>query len=242
MTRTIMLVNEFGDESLIRATLEAEGYEVLSAGTGSEGLKTFMLNSIDLIIVFDLLPDLDGFTFTHTVKYLEPEIYTPIVMVTASWTQEDRDLALAAGAEDLVIHPIDPPDFLNRIRILLDLQEAREQALHSTRANASLKHQIEELELETVRLTEQCNQFFEMKLRDISAANHRPSPEEAETIIKSAVTDEGITLNPPSEIKHAQNCPPLQSFEPEQPNGWWDSAAKRDTAKQRQLAKNPRTA
>src|SRR5215218_1513055 len=108
----------------LRLALEDEGYTVVEAVNGAEGLEAFRANEIDLVLLDLRLPDLSGF---DVCRALRSESIVPIIIITAQTDTHDMVAGLEAGADDYVTKPVVPKELAARIRALLrrvHLQEA----------------------------------------------------------------------------------------------------------------------
>ncbi len=98
----------------IRDILEIEGYQVVTASSGVEGLE--MLHSMpkppDLIISDIMMPRMDGYQFFEAVRASEEWLDIPFVFLTAKGEKHDVRLGKRLGADDYVIKPMDPEDLL----------------------------------------------------------------------------------------------------------------------------------
>jgi|GEM_PF-4430913 len=89
--------------------IHSNGYEVVTAVNGVEGLLKLEAFSCDLIISDILMPQMDGFQFCHEVKKQERFRQIPFLFYTANYTDEkDRKLALRLGASQFLIKPVEP--------------------------------------------------------------------------------------------------------------------------------------
>lgn len=117
MARRILFIE---DDDHIRAmlalSLEQEGYAVVEAGSGEEGLREFEERGADTVLVDLRLPDMDGFAVTRALRRTAD---VPIVMVTASSDTYDVVAGLEAGADDYVVKPVVAKELSARIRALL---------------------------------------------------------------------------------------------------------------------------
>ncbi|MEB3290391.1 MAG: response regulator transcription factor [Leptolyngbya sp.] len=114
----ILLVED--DPRIAQAVAEAltdQRYVVELATDGELGLAFAESQAFDLIILDVMLPRLDGITLCRKLRNLG--LTTPIIMLTARDTSEDKVLGLDVGADDYVVKPFDLPEFLARIRALL---------------------------------------------------------------------------------------------------------------------------
>lgn len=94
-----------------------ENYYVDTAGNGFDGLHLAKQNIFDVIILDIMLPELDGFSVLKSLR--DNSIKTPILLLTAKDSVEDRVKGLDLGADDYLIKPFAAPELLARIRVLL---------------------------------------------------------------------------------------------------------------------------
>ena len=115
--RVLVIEDEIKVATALKKGLEAEAYEVVLSHTGEEGF--FQLNSqtFDLVILDLMLPGRDGFEILTTLR--KRGITTPIMILTACDTIEDRGRGLDSGADDYLVKPFAFPELLARIRLLL---------------------------------------------------------------------------------------------------------------------------
>jgi two-component system, OmpR family, copper resistance phosphate regulon response regulator CusR len=103
-------------ESLTRG-LEAQGYEVIAASTGEEGFQYARTNTVDAIILDLMLPGRDGLDVLRELRALG--FATPVLILTARDTVEDKVLGLDSGANDYLVKPFAFAELLARLRVLL---------------------------------------------------------------------------------------------------------------------------
>ena len=124
---TILVVeDEVKITRFIKKGLEMEHYTVEVAYDGEEAMAKAEINSYDLIILDIMLPKLDGIEVCRKLR--EKKVETPIVMLTARDTVEDRINGLDAGADDYLVKPFAFGELVARIRALL----RREKTVKST--------------------------------------------------------------------------------------------------------------
>lgn len=114
-----MLVIE-DDQPLLEgivAVLQEEGYEIDCTVAGDEGLFMAKQSIYDAIILDIMLPEMNGFEIVKEVR--AAAIKTPILLLTAKDSVEDRVKGLDVGADDYLIKPFAVPELLARIRVLL---------------------------------------------------------------------------------------------------------------------------
>jgi DNA-binding response OmpR family regulator len=100
----------------LRLALEDEGYSVVEAVNGAEGLDAFRRNEIDLVLLDLRLPDMSGF---DVCRALRNESIVPIIIITAQTDTHDMVAGLEAGADDYVTKPVVPKELAARIRAML---------------------------------------------------------------------------------------------------------------------------
>jgi DNA-binding response OmpR family regulator len=98
--------------------LEFEGFEVLTADNGPDGLARALRGDCDLVILDVLLPGLNGFEVARRMR--AAGISTPILMLTAARTEEvDKVIGLELGADDYVTKPIGSRELVARAKAIL---------------------------------------------------------------------------------------------------------------------------
>ena len=105
----------------IKEALELNKYNVYVAKDGIDGLNILDSNHIDLIIVDIMMPNMDGYEFTKTVRISNPNL--PILMVSAKQLSADRKLGFLAGIDDYMSKPLDLEQLLLHVKALLKRYE-----------------------------------------------------------------------------------------------------------------------
>lgn len=102
----------------LKLNLELEGYEVAIAGTAREaGAHLLGPRAFDVLVLDVMLPDTDGFTFCRRLR--EAGDYTPVIMLTARSSAEDRVTGLEVGADDYLVKPFALSELIARVRSAL---------------------------------------------------------------------------------------------------------------------------
>jgi two-component system phosphate regulon response regulator PhoB len=104
---------------LLRYNLEAEGYEVETAGSGDEADTRFKEKLPDLVILDWMLPGLSGIELCRRLRARAESKLLPIIMLTARGEESERVRGLATGADDYVVKPFSVPELMARVRALL---------------------------------------------------------------------------------------------------------------------------
>jgi DNA-binding response OmpR family regulator len=115
--RILVVEDELKVARFLKKGLEAEGFEVETAGDGKSGEKLARTEAFDLILLDVLLPQKDGFEILRDLR--KDEIRTPILMLTARSTTEDIVGGLDQGADDYLTKPFAFSELLARIRSLM---------------------------------------------------------------------------------------------------------------------------
>ena len=102
---------------LMQAVLERDGYTVSLAANGQEALEVLDREHIDLVVLDVMMPRMDGYAFTATLRETKSDL--PILMVSAKHLPEDRKRGFLAGTDDYMTKPADMEEMLLRIRALL---------------------------------------------------------------------------------------------------------------------------
>ena len=102
---------------LMCEVLRQAGYQPFPAGNGAQALAPMEHRHIDLAVVDLTMPQMDGLTFTRTVR--EGGSSLPILMVTARVAQADKREGFRAGTDDYMVKPVDEEEMLWRIEALL---------------------------------------------------------------------------------------------------------------------------
>lgn len=102
---------------LMQAILEAEHYRVSTAVDGEDALHVLDREHIDLVVLDIMMPKVDGYTFTQTIRDAGSTL--PILMVSAKQLPADKHKGFLVGTDDYITKPIDEEEMLLRIRALL---------------------------------------------------------------------------------------------------------------------------
>jgi two-component system, OmpR family, response regulator len=102
---------------LVRMALRYEGWEVRTAGSGTEALRQARSFAPDAVVLDVMLPDLDGLTVLRRLRAAGDEV--PVLFLTAKDTVEDRVAGLTAGGDDYVTKPFSLEELVARLRALL---------------------------------------------------------------------------------------------------------------------------
>ena len=98
---------------------DKEGFEIIAASNGLEGLRKARQEKPDLIVLDVMLPGLDGFEICHRLRSEEPTAKLPILMLSAKGQDADKTTAARVGASVFLSKPVDRVVLLNTLRDLL---------------------------------------------------------------------------------------------------------------------------
>lgn len=118
MNGKILLVEDESDLTLIVAdTLRGQGYEVVTAADGLEGLEKFKTEGADIVVADVMMPKMDGFSMAREIRRLSPAV--PLLFLTAKSTIDDVEEGFAIGANDYLRKPFELRELIVRIKALL---------------------------------------------------------------------------------------------------------------------------
>ena len=114
MPKKILIVeDEANIRELLRLYLEREGYTVLEAENGVEGIKKWKSDKPDMLLLDVMMPVMDGW---EVCKEIRAESDVPIIMLTAKGETADRVSGLEMGADDYIVQPLEMPEVIARVR------------------------------------------------------------------------------------------------------------------------------
>jgi two-component system sensor histidine kinase/response regulator len=119
----ILVVDDTAENrALAQATLEDEGYVVVLASSGEEGIAAFEAERPDCILLDVRMPGTDGFAVCSRVRELPGGADTPIVFLTALRDVDTFDRALRAGGDDFLTKPVRPTELVVRVQAALKIR------------------------------------------------------------------------------------------------------------------------
>ncbi|BFL38971.1 response regulator transcription factor [Agathobaculum sp. NSJ-28] len=114
MPKKILIVeDEANIRELLRLYLEREGYTVIEAENGVEGIKKWKSEKPDMLLLDVMMPVMDGWA---VCKEIRAESDVPIIMLTAKGETADRVSGLEMGADDYIVKPLEMPEVIARVR------------------------------------------------------------------------------------------------------------------------------
>jgi two-component system KDP operon response regulator KdpE len=148
----LVIEDETQMRRLLRVMLEANGYHVVEAATGQEGLVQAAQRRPELVLLDLGLPDLDGVV---VLQRLREWSQAPVVVLSARDREEDKVAALDAGADDYVIKPFGANELLARLRAVRRrvIPAAQGPVFRSGRLEVDLARRVVTVDGRVVRLT-----------------------------------------------------------------------------------------
>lgn len=117
---SILVVDDHSvSQRILSHTLKKSGYDTVVAGSGKEALQCFQQQSFDLMICDINMPEMDGITLLRQLREDDHYATLPVIMLTASGQDDDRESAISAGADAFLTKPTSSGDLLRLVEELL---------------------------------------------------------------------------------------------------------------------------
>jgi signal transduction histidine kinase len=140
---TILVVDDNdANRALARGALEDEGYRVVLATSGAEGIDAFSRVSPECVLMDVRMPGVDGFAACKAIRELPGGAETPVLFLTALRDVDTFDEALKAGADDFLTKPVRPTELVVRVETALKMRRMRAELREHYQL---LKHQRDDL-------------------------------------------------------------------------------------------------
>ena len=124
-TRILAVDDEPSIRKYLRANLEDNGYEIHTAVDGPDAIKVFEMELPDLVILDIIMPGMDGFEVCRRIREWSQ---TPIIMLSARGSVDDKVECLDAGADDYMTKPFGARELVARVRAVLRRVDAGQAA------------------------------------------------------------------------------------------------------------------
>ena len=118
MPKLLIVDDEPANIELLARRLTRRGFEVVSATSADEGIAKAVSEKPDVVLMDIKMPVVDGFEATRRLKANAATRAIPVIALTAHAMQEDRDQAVAAGADEYETKPVDLDRLLAKIQAL----------------------------------------------------------------------------------------------------------------------------
>ncbi|KIL48080.1 response regulator transcription factor [Jeotgalibacillus campisalis] len=114
MSETILMIEDEAEiAELVRDYLETEGFNVVIASDGKEGLEQFHRVAPSLVILDLMLPEIDGMEVCRSIRSAST---VPVLMMTAKRSETDKIIGLGIGADDYITKPFSPGELTARVK------------------------------------------------------------------------------------------------------------------------------
>lgn len=171
--RILVIDDELIAQEAIEAFLVKDGYQVLFATNGVDGIKIAIEKCPDVVLLDLMMPGMDGFEVCQQLRAQPALAETPILMVTAHEDRDVRRRGLSVGADDFLTKPFDHLELRARLKIIVRLKQ------HSKpdTKNLKLKQDLKELKENHERLKQAYNETISawsraMDIRDKETEGH----------------------------------------------------------------------
>ncbi len=120
MAKVLLVEDDPSARRLVEFTLQQEGYEVVTAVNGKEGLEKAQSEQPDVIVMDVMMPQMGGFEACLRLKEIPTTSHIPILVLTAKGQPADRTYSLMAGADDYLAKPADPQTIADHVKQLIE--------------------------------------------------------------------------------------------------------------------------
>lgn len=117
MFKIMVVEDDHNARRLMETVLRQHGYEPIPAKDGIDALEKMETHHVDLIVLDIMMPRMDGYEFTRTLRESGNDI--PILMITAKEGLQDKKMGFIIGTDDYMVKPVDEEEMLLRITALL---------------------------------------------------------------------------------------------------------------------------
>ena len=123
--KILVIDDDKNNRYLISFLLEKEGFEVVIATNGLEGIEAARKQQVDLIIMDIRMPKMNGYEATKRIRRLKNYKSIPIVALTSYAMMEDKEKAMRAGCTRYMSKPITPETFISEIKKILEVKNEK---------------------------------------------------------------------------------------------------------------------
>ena len=119
MAKVLVVDDSPTEVHIFTTALTDEGYEVVVATNGQEGVQKALDELPDLILMDVVMPSLNGFQATRKIHRNATTKHIPIIIVTTKDQDTDREWGMRQGATDYLVKPVDVPQLLGKVKELI---------------------------------------------------------------------------------------------------------------------------
>ena len=120
--RVLLIEDEEKMRELIKIVFRKEDFVIIEAVDGKQGLNLFRTNSVDIVILDIMLPEIDGWTVCREIRRTSN---IPIILLTARGEEFDKLFGFELGADDYLVKPFSPKELMARVKALLRRAEIK---------------------------------------------------------------------------------------------------------------------
>lgn len=128
MSKILLVEDEESIRGFIKINLIRNGFEVIEAGSGEEGINKALNEKPDMAILDVMLPGIDGFQVCSVLRNEYPKI--GIIMLTAKGQDMDKIMGLEYGADDYIVKPFNPLEVVLRVKAILRRIETKDKKIN----------------------------------------------------------------------------------------------------------------
>lgn len=151
---TVLVVDDNeANRLLAKDALEDEGYEVVLATGGEEGLASFPTLKPDCVLLDIRMPGIDGIEVCRRLRALDGGAETPVLFLTAQRDVDTFDRALEAGGDDFLTKPVRPTELAVRVQTALELRRTKAELREHYELLKRQRDDLQRLQLQKERLS-----------------------------------------------------------------------------------------
>lgn len=127
MTEKILIIDDDTDTlELVSLVLQKQGYRIVTASNGKQGLRKMSRETPDLILLDVMMPDMDGYEVARRLREDPQTAKVPVLMFTAKSQLHDKEVGFQSGADAYLTKPTHPEELQAHIKELLARTENAE--------------------------------------------------------------------------------------------------------------------
>jgi class 3 adenylate cyclase len=177
--RILVVDDQPANVKLLEQVLLLAGHDVVTAGSGEEGLAKLAFAKPDLVLLDVIMPQMSGYEACRAIRANPATALLPVVMVTALDPETERIKGIEAGADDFLSKPINQPELLARVKSLLRVRalhrQVEDQAAQLAEWNARLEERVAEQVGELERLA-RLKRFLSPRVAEMIVAGELDDP------------------------------------------------------------------
>ncbi len=182
MPKILIVDDEPSSLDLTEALITAEGYRVIRAENGQQALQMLREERPDVVLMDVVMPELNGLETCRRIKTNPLSYATPVIIVTALNTPEEKIKAIKAGADDFITKPFDRVELSARLKSLLRLKTIHDRLESSLGTLREMQHEREELMAHAAKDVESPLAAISDCLQAVAAEQHLLSAETAQKL------------------------------------------------------------